>query len=631
MARCPFSCGSFSCDAGVLRTFQRRQFRWHFCFLIFILMTGCSNENNVSQKSVINPTATSTEPSAGEVQISSVFSQLGASSEDSDQNRTRKTSDFVSPSFVDVTKQVELSFKYDNGADGRQLMVEATGGGCGWIDIDQDGWTDIFFPQGGDPEYAGRPGQPQDKLFRNLSGRRFADVSQVSGVEEALYGQGVAVSDYNNDGFDDIFVSNVGVNQLYQNLGDGTFLSVAESQGLTGELWSTSAAWGDPDLDGNLDLYVCNYCDYDPQNPLRCFNNEGKPAICHPKDVVPVPDEYYRNSGADRFEPSARSLGLFGEGNRALGVVIADFNNDHWPDIYVANDTTANFLFVNDNGKAFQETASLMGCAVNAQGMAQASMGVACGDYDGNGYLDLYVTHFTNEWNTLYTNLGQNGFYDTSAIADLVIPTMSRLAFGTVMSDFSHDGHMELFVANGHINPEEASGEGYPMKPQLFAFDGSAWRDAGTLSGDYFQRFVVGRGAATADYDNSGSVDLCVVHHDCPVVLLQNTCDAGRWLQVRLVGTQSTRDAVGTRVHLTVGEQTHMQELAGGTSYCSAMESQLEFATMEQGDTGVLEIEWPSGLRSRLENILLRQRIVIIEPTVDSQVPRWVSLLNGIK
>ena len=458
MDRCPFSFCIFHREAAGSLLIHRGPFRWEFFFLISCMVAGCTGERNVPSAPSNSSPATSTEQPVGEVRISSVFSQLGSSNEAAGEKGDQKASGFVLPSFVDVTTPMELNFEYNNGADGRQLMVEATGGGCGWIDLDLDGWADIFFPQGGDPEYSGSDEQPQDKLFRNISGRRFVDVSEKSGVTEHLYGQGVAVGDYNNDGFDDIFVSNVGVNQLYENEGDGTFSSVSQSQGLTGELWSTSAAWGDPDKDGNLDLYVCNYCDYDPQNPLQCFDKEGKPAICHPKDVVPVPDEYYRNSGDGRFEPSARLLGLFGDGNRGLGVVIADFNNDRWPDIYVANDTTANFLFVNDDGKTFHETALLVGCAVNAQGMAQASMGVACGDYDGNGFLDLYVTHFTNEWNTLYTNLGQNGFYDTTAIADLVIPTMSRLAFGTVMSDFSHDGEKELFVANGHINPEEASG-----------------------------------------------------------------------------------------------------------------------------------------------------------------------------
>jgi hypothetical protein len=310
-------------------------------------------------------------------------------------------------------------------------------------------------------------------------------------------------------------------------------------------------------------------------------------------------------------------------------VVIADFNNDRWPDIYVANDTTANFLFINENAASFREAAGLLGCAVNAQGVAQASMGVGCGDYDGNGFLDLYLTHFTNEWNTLYTNLGDKGFYDTTAIAGLVVPTMKRLAFGTIMSDLNQDGRMELFVANGHINPQESGGSGYRMTPQLFSYNGVTWDDVGDSAGDYFGRLVVGRGIGTGDFDNDGKLDLCVVHHDCPIVLLQNECEEGTWLQVQLIGRQSARSAVGTRVSAQMGSVTQMQELVGGTSYCSAVQSQLNFASAEPLKVCSLRIEWTNGETSLLENVPLNQAIVVTEPSSPQQAATWATAHGG--
>jgi hypothetical protein len=370
-------------------------------------------------------------------------------------------------------------------------------------------------------------------------------------------------------------------------------------------------------------LYVCNYCDYDPEHPMPCADGQGIPSICHPKDVAPVPDECYRNLGDGQFEPCAQSLGLFGSGNRALGVVIADFNNDQWPDIYVANDTTANFLFLNEDGHNFREVASLLGCAVNVQGSPQASMGIGCGDYDGNGLLDLYLTHFTNEWNTLYTNLGEQGFYDITAIAGLVVPTMNRLAFGTIMNDLNQDGTMEIFVANGHINPQEAGGSGYPMKPQFFSYNGNTWDDVGNSSGEYFHRPVVGRGVATADYNNDGRLDLCVVHHDCPAVLLRNECHEGSWLQVQLVGIQSSRNAIGTRIYATAGGTTQMQELMGGTSYCSAMQYHLNFGFSEPTASCSLRVEWADGETSLLDNVPLNQAIVLREPHPNTQPTIW--------
>jgi enediyne biosynthesis protein E4 len=598
-------------------------------FLCHVLLAfGCSKGKS-STPAEDEPQETVTAKQAG-VRISSVFSKLSSGDEKSSQTG-ESTSRTMSHNFAfrDVTARVGLDFHYDNGARGQQLMVEATGGGCGWIDYEHDGFIDIYFPQGGDPARSGAMDQPIDRLFRNKHGQVFQDVTEAAGIRNHDYGQGVAVGDFDSDGFDDLFVTNVGQNQLYHNQGDGSFEVVPAEAGFQESLWSTSAAWGDVDRDGDLDLYVCNYCDYDPRRPMPCADEQGTPSICHPKDVNPVPDQFYRNLGDGRFEACARSLGLFGPGNRGLGVVIADFNNDRWPDIYVANDTTANFLFLSENAVSFREAAGLLGCAVNAQGVAQASMGVGCGDYDGNGFLDLYLTHFTNEWNTLYTNLGDKGFYDTTAIAGLVVPTMKRLAFGTIMNDLNQDGRMELFVANGHINPQESGGSGYRMTPQLFSYNGVTWDDVGDSAGDYFKRPVVGRGIGTGDFDNDGKLDLCVVHHDCPIVLLQNECQEGTWLQVRLIGRQSARSAVGTRVSVQMGSVTQMQELVGGTSYCSAVQSQLNFASAEPLKVGSLRIEWTNGETSLLENVPLNQAIVVTEPSSPQQAAKWAIVHGG--
>jgi hypothetical protein len=597
-----------------------------FLFICSLLFTAGCGRPDPAPSSPAQSAAPAPQP---EVKISSVFSSLGDASEKPQTPPAASSRDVNGQLFfVDVTDRAGLNFQYDNGADGHQLMVEATGGGCGWIDYDHDGFIDMFFPQGGDPARAGTVDQPIDQMFRNRDAETFENVTVMAGIVGHDYGQGIAVGDFDNDGFDDFLVTNVGPNQLYHNQGDGTFRIVSLHSGLQESLWSTSAAWGDPDRDGDLDLYVCNYCDYNPRRPKPCVDEKGTPSICHPKDVEPVPDQYYRNLGNGEFEPCASSLGLSGPGNRGLGVVIADFNNDRWADIYVANDTTANFLFLNDTGQGFREAAGVLGCAVNSQGTAQASMGVGCGDYDNNGFLDLYLTHFTNEWNTLYTNLGDKGFYDTSAIAGLVVPTMNRLAFGTLMNDLNHDGRMELFVANGHINPQESGGSGYPMTPQLFSYNGTTWDDLSNTAGDYFARRVVGRGVATGDYDNDGKPDLCVVHHDCPAVLLHNESQEGTWLHLQLIGRQSARSATGTRVTALLGGTSYTQELMGGTSYCSAVHSQLYFSSRKKQETCSLSIEWTNGETSLLEDLPMNQAIVVVEPANSRQSATW-SVAHG--
>lgn len=516
------------------------------------------------------------------------------------------------PTLVDVHAARGLLHVYENGERGRSLMVEAIGGGAGWLDYDCDGRPDLYLNQGGDPTAQDRGGQPLDRLFRNAGAAGFVDVTERARVVERGYGQGVAVGDCDDDGFDDVYVTNVGGNTLLRNMGDGTFTDVTAAAGVADGRWSSSAAWADLDLDGDLDLYVCNYLVYDPLDPLECRDKRGEPRICHPRDMEPWPDECYVNRGDGSFEPAARRLGLSGPGNKALGVAVADFTNDGLPDVYVANDTTANFLFVGRPDGTFRESALALGCAVDRDGHTQASMGLAVGDYDGDGWLDICSTHFHGESNTLYRNLGPAGFEDVTALVGLHEPTLPFLGFGAALADFDRDGLPELLVANGHI-------ENYPgnpllrMRPQLFTWRPPRWRECGAGAGDFFTEKRVGRGVALADYDGDGDLDAVVVHQNEPAALLDNRSAPGVWLAVRCIGIRSNRRGIGCRVTVTSGGRTRMQEIVGGSSYASTHEPLLVFGLGADSSPCDVTVRWPGGGTQELRGIATGQSLTVLE------------------
>jgi hypothetical protein len=515
------------------------------------------------------------------------------------------------PTLTDVHAARGVVHAYGNGERGRSLMVEAIGGGAGWLDFDRDRRPDLYLNQGGDPTAADRSGQPLDRIFRNLGPAGFEDVTAGSRVVEQGYGQGVAVGDLDNDGFDDVYVTNVGGNTLLENMGDGTFLDVTAAAGVADGRWSSSAAWADLDLDGDLDLYVCNYLVYDPAHPIDCRDKRGEPRICHPRDIEPWPDECYVNEGDGSFRPAARELGLHGPGNKALGVAVADFTNDGLPDVYVANDTTANFLFVARGDGTFRESALALGCAVDRDGHTQASMGLAVGDYDGNGWLDVYSTHFHGESNTLYRNLGPAGFEDVTGLVGLHEPTLGFLGFGAVLADFDRDGLPELLVANGHI-------ENYPgnpllrMTPQLFSWRLPRWRECGPAAGPFFAEKQVGRGVAVADYDTDGVLDAVVVHQNAPAALLENQASSGDWLAVRCIGIRSNRRGIGCRVTVRRGDRVWMQEIVGGSSYASTHEPLLVFGLGEPAGDCEVTVRWPGGGVQQLRTAP-RQSLTVLE------------------
>lgn len=517
-----------------------------------------------------------------------------------------------SPRFVDRHDDLNLSFVYENGRDARALMVQSTGGGGAWIDFDRDGWSDLYAAQGGNPTET-VPDPTGDRLFRNALARRFQDVSREALPLDSGYSQGVAVGDYDNDGFDDIFISQVARDTLLHNLGDGTFEEVPDPFPGGHDRWGTSAAWYDLDRDGDLELFVCNYLRYDVFHPVPCRDAQGKPFICHPEELDPDRSECYENLGDGTFRPVAEAWGLNGSG-KALGVVIAHLNDDEWPDLFVANDTLANFLYLGTGPRQFEEQAAAQGCAFNAIGQFQANMGVACGDYDRNGALDLYVTTFTDDSNTLFANLGAGGFRDVTRIEGLHAPTIDTLGFGTVMSDLNADGAMDLFITNGHIDDWRDRGEAWKMPPEMLSFDGRQWhKHSSEAAGEFLKVERLGRAVSMADFDRDGDTDLFVVHQGDPAALLVNESEPGQWLQVELIGTRSNRHAVGAKVTVTAGDLKLTQQLIGGSSYLTTHEPVLHFGLGKVSGPVQVRIDWPSESPPHTETTEVNQHVRIVE------------------
>jgi hypothetical protein len=519
------------------------------------------------------------------------------------------------PKFVECAESSQLRHVYQTGSPDLMLMVQPTGGGGGWIDFDRDGHWDLYLNQAGDAGSPRSSSQPTDQLFRNLGDTQFQKITSEAGIDERDYSQGVAIGDFDNDGFDDVFVTNVSsADTLFQNQGDGTFLDVSSRMPPQQKLWSSSAAWGDIDRDGDLDLYVCRYVTFDRFHPVECRTAKGERKMCQPNDVAGAADEFFLNAGDGTFVAQAHERGLFGPMNKALGVAIADFDNDGWPDIYVANDATPAFLYLNQRDGHFKNVADLLGCSLSLEGRAQAGMGIAVGDYDRNGYLDLYLTHYEGEWNTLYQNLGPQGFSDVTGSAGGVGATLSMVGWGTVMEDFNQDGHEDVIMANGHLDDPGHLGVELAMTPQLFTFAGLKLVDCSEQAGDFFSHKYTGRGLATADFDEDGDLDVIIVNQNAPSSLLRNESIRGHWLKLNLVGRESNRRGIGTRVNLVLGDERFVKELAGGTSYCVSHEPTLVFGLGERTGDCTLEIRWPNGRVQRIENVTVDQELRIVEP-----------------
>jgi enediyne biosynthesis protein E4 len=541
------------------------------------------------------------------------------------------------PLFREVAEEVGLKFHHFTGATGEFYMPEIMGAGVALFDYDNDGDLDVYLIQGTtfdptqDPRRTKFPPpagwKPGNRLFRNLlseTGKlQFVDVTEKAGVGHIGYGMGGAVGDYDNDGFQDLYATNFGRNVLYHNNGDGTFTDVTAKAGVDDARWSTSAAWVDYDRDGHLDLFVANYLDFTVRGNKHCFASTGERDYCTPKMYQPVPARLFHNRGDGTFEDVTEAAGIGAALGPGLGVGCADFNGNGWPDIYVANDGAAAHLWINQRNGTFKEMSLLSGTAYSADGLPQAGMGVAAGDFDGDGDEDIFKTNLTNEGANLYINDARGNFYDGSAEFGLLLPTFPYTGFGTEWIDYDNDGRLDLFVANGAVNRlESLRGKPYPFgQPnQLFHNEGERkkFREMTSVAGPAFAMSEVSRGAAFGDIDNDGAVDVVVANNNGPVRLLLNqsrSLNRNHWLLVRLEASHGNRFGMGATVEVRQRGRKLLRRAHTDSSYLSANDIRVHFGLGEDARIEELVVHWPDGKLESWDKIQADRIVTIRQGT----------------
>lgn len=512
--------------------------------------------------------------------------------------------------FVDNTTESGVRFVYDNGEGSDNLsIVETLGGGVAMLDYDRDGRLDLCFPGGGHLK-KGEPlqGLP-NSLWQNLGGARFADVSIQTGIAPARnYSHGLAVADFDNDGFGDVLVTGYGGLQMYRNQGDGTFVDRTANAAFDDSAWSSSAAWGDFDGDGNLDVYIAHYLDWSWENHPRCPSPErGVDDICTPNDFGPLADVIYMNNGDGSFRAADDSVGLRSDG-KGLGVITLDVNGDSQCDIYVANDTTDNFLYLNAGDGGFREAGMIGGVAVDEAGAVNGSMGLAALDFDQNLQPDLWVTNFENETFALYQNQGGGGFLCGTTQAGVNALGTLYVGFGTVAADFDLDGDEDIVVANGHLMQHPRSGEiaQLPLFLESLTDPGEA-RGARKLvrnafdSDNYFSQQWRGRGVVSGDLDLDGKLDLVFSNINQPsAILLNETPCEGSSLSIDLIGRGANRDAIGAQVVLQTDRESYARWVVGGGSYASQQPYTVTFGVPAGQGIQQVQVTWPDGMQERV-------------------------------
>ena len=534
------------------------------------------------------------------------------------------TNESLSP-FLDVTATTGIEFTHQRGASDKKHLVETMGSGCAFLDYDSDGLLDVLLINGGTtPDSLVSERTRPHALYRNLGNVKFKDVTAQAGiVGNGNYGQGVAVGDYDNDGHPDVYITNFGPDVLYHNNGDGTFSNVTQRAGISDTALGSSAAFFDFDNDGFLDLYVANYLNYRYEANPTC-TEKGIRSYCHPRYFSGIAPKLYRNLGDGRFQDVSEKSGVGRLEGKSLGVVAADFDGDGWMDIYVANDTTRNFLLKNNGNGTFADVTLLSGTGYNSEGVAEAGMGVDASDYDGDGLLDLVVTNYDLETNALYRNEGRWQFSDQRWTAGVAKADHRFLGFGTGFFDFDNDGDRDLLIVNGHVLDNiELIREGftYAQPNQLLENRGGVF-----FENSEFLRYSslspkVGRGAAFGDVDNDGDLDLLVSNSgQGPTLLINHAGQKNNWVLLKLVGTRSNRDAVGAKIAISTGSSRQTDQITGGGSYLSANDLRAHFGLGSSESIKTLTIRWPSGAEDKFQDLKANQVLSITEGTGKAEV-----------
>jgi enediyne biosynthesis protein E4 len=513
------------------------------------------------------------------------------------------------PWFIETARTVGLAaFRDTCGSLTKQYLVETLGNGVALFDYNGDGLLDVLLVNGSSFEVLSDPQLPRtsSRLFRNNGDGTFTDVTRESGLVNEGWGVGVSVADYDNDGHRDVFITNFGTNALFHNNGNGTFTNVTRDAGLEGGNWSTGCAWGDYDRDGRLDLYVSRYVDFDMSRTPRPGANtycryQGVPVACGPRGAPGLPDFLYHNEGNGKFREVSADVGVR-DTDHAYGMAVTwlDFDNDGWPDIYVANDSMPNYLFRNKRNGTFEEVGFEAGCAVSADGRSQSSMGVAVGDYDNDGWLDLLVTNFSEDYSTLYHNSGAR-FEDVTYEAGLGTASYNQLKWGTGFVDFDNDGWKELFVANGHIYPQtDQTKNHYFQNNQLFRNLRNGRFELIPSAESGFTEARSSRGAAFGDVGNNGHMAIAVNNIDRePFLYSLARHHPGGWVSFKLSSTKCNRDAIGARVKVRSGNLTQIDEVRSADSYVSCSDVRLHFGLGDARAIDELQIQWPDGTVER--------------------------------
>jgi len=523
--------------------------------------------------------------------------------------------------FRDITQKAGIRFVHNNAAFGKKYLPETMGPGVAFIDYDNDGWQDIFLANGTD--WPGRPSKHSTpKLYHNNHDGTFTDVTHKAGLDVELFGMGVTVGDYDDDGFDDLFITTMGQSHLFHNNGNGTFTDVTQKAGLMGpKEFSTSAAWVDYDKDGKLDLVVANYVQWSLEGDLYCTLDGKSKSYCTPESYKGTSVRLWHNRGDGTFEDVTKTAGLAEPTSKTLGIAILDYDNDGWPDLLFSNDTQPNKLYRNNGNGTFTEKAVVAGIAFSEDGVARAGMGVDAADYDRSGSASILITNFANQMLSLYHNEGKGLFVDEAPRSEVGRASLLTLGFGCFFFDYDLDGWPDIFIVNGHIDGDIQRVQPnvkYAMPPHLFRNVGKGnFQEVTKNLGADFNKPRVGRGAAYGDINNDGRLDLLLSTNGGPAYLFENDAAPGspanKSLRIKLIGTKSNRDGLGTVVKVSAAGDTETQMMRSGSSYLSASELVLTYGLGQHEQAETIEIRWPSGQVDKLSSVTAGQTVSVTE------------------